>query len=280
MSATRESSPRGAYGFALTGVEPVREYLVPAPDGWPELELVRNVGDASAELDTLTSYRAELILSSGGTVLIEREPRRAVFTTPMPLRDEELVHPFLAPVAAVSARWLDRESLHAGAFALDSGAWALVGEREAGKSSILAHLALAGVDIVSDDVLVIAGTTAFAGPRSIDLRAEPARHLEAGDAVGKVGARERWRLRLGPVAAELPLRGWVSLGWGERVEARRLPGAARIPELARHRALNVPSTKPEALLDLAALPAWELRRPPGWSSMDDAARCLLETVAC
>lgn len=260
-------------------MEPVGEYLVPAPAAWPDLELVRNVGDASAELDTLTPDRAELVLSAGGTVVIERAPRRAIFTTPKPLRDEELVHPLLAPVAAVCARWLGRESLHAGAFALDGGAWALVGDREAGKSSILARLALAGVDIVSDDVLVVARTTAFAGPRSIDLRAEPARHLEAGDAVGKVGARERWRLRLGPVEAELPLRGWVSLGWGERVGAKRLSGAARIPELARHRALNVPSTKPEALLDLAALPAWELRRPPGWSSMEEAARRLLETVA-
>jgi hypothetical protein len=273
------SAPRlGAYGFALRGLSSAAS-LVAVPDSWPELELVRRTGDPGTGSETLDDEQATLVLQSGGTVEIQRDPARAVFTTPRELGETEIVHPLLAPVAAVVARWMGRESLHAGAFVHDGGAWALVGDRESGKSSMLAWLALNGTEIVTDDVLVVDGKVAFAGPRSLDLREEPAARLAAGEHVGVVGSRDRWRLLLGPAQPQLPLRGWVLLGWGERLEARRIAGGLRIPELMSHRALNVPPARPETLLELATLPAWELRRPRDWSSLDAAADRVLETLA-
>jgi len=267
-----------AYGLALRNVGLGPDTLVPADESWPALEILREVGQVSPGLDRLSDRRAEIGLQAGGRVKIEREPLQARFETLAPLTDVELVHPFLAPVAAIASRWLGRESFHAGAFVSDGGAWALIGERGAGKSSMLAWLALGGAEIVADDVLVVDQRTAFAGPRSIDLRAEPAARLQAGEHLGRVGRRERWRLGVGPVAPQLPLRGWILLGWGDRVEARRIPGGACLAEVARHRAVRVPPTRPEVLLELAALPAWELRRPQRWESLSEAVRVLLEAI--
>jgi hypothetical protein len=268
----------GAYGFALRGLGRSPRGLLKVPQSWPELRVSRRTDPVADGAQMLSDDRARLVFEAGGVVDLQREPARAVFRTPRRLADEELLHPFLGGPAAVVARWLGRESFHAGAFVSGGAAWGLVGERESGKSSVLAQLALEGYEVLVDDVLVVDETIAFAGPRSIDLRGESAARLGAGEALGVVGARERWRLRLGPAPAELPLGGWVYLAWGDRTEARPLRGAQRLQELGRHRALRVPPARPELLLELAALPTWELRRPRSWASVGDAARCLLETV--
>lgn len=275
---TEDDPARGAYGFALRGIEGVDDLLVRAPASWPVLDIVRSSGWDAPSLDRLGDEKAELRLHGGGCIRIARSPLRATFATPSPLGDAELVHPLLGAAAAVASHWLGREAFHAGAVVLAGGAWGLVGDRGTGKSSTLAWLGAHGADVASDDLLVVDGTTLFAGPRSVDLRAEPAAQLGAGEHLGRIGRRERWRVRLSAVAPELPLRGWVLLGWGDRLEVRRLPGGVRLAELARQRALKVPPLHPESLLELAALPAWELRRPRRWNSLADAARLLLGTV--
>ena len=80
-------------------------------------------------------------LRTGGWIDIDRTAGRAVFAVPEALSAEELVHPFLAPVAAVAAHWHGRESLHGGGFALGDRAWGIIGDRMGGKSSLLAALA-------------------------------------------------------------------------------------------------------------------------------------------
>ena len=50
---------------------------------------------------------------------------------PEPLSPDELAHPGLAPVAAVTARWLGRQSFHAGAFAIGTDVWALLADGRA-----------------------------------------------------------------------------------------------------------------------------------------------------
>lgn len=193
---------------------------------------------------------------------------------PHPVRPDELVHPYLAPAAAVIARWMGRESMHAGAFAEDGRALAVVGTREAGKSSTMAWLAQAGVDVLCDDMLIVDDGRPLTGPRSIDLREDAARRLGTGEAIGVTGARERWRLRLAPAAPGAVLGGWVFLAWGERVEARRLGGPERLARLAEQRALRLPPARPDALLELTSLPAWELSRPRDWGSLPEAADLL------
>jgi hypothetical protein len=269
----------GAYGLRLAGLDAAALLLVPARPEWPLFKVASKPGRASSRYDRVGDDRACLALQNGGEIEIDRTPGRIVFRLPDEIEAPELVHPYLAPAAAVIAPWFGRESFHAGAFVTGGGVWALVGEREAGKSSTLAWLALRGYDVVCDDILVVEGMSAFAGPRSIDLRGEAARYLGAGEPLGTVGVRERWRVQLGPVAEELTMRGWVFLAWSERVEAAPLSGAERLRRLFANRGARLPPTRPALLLDLADLPGWELRRPPGWGSLPAAGERLLEIVA-
>lgn len=268
----------GAYGMALPGLEEVRELLVPALPDWPALEVVQEHGLATASEESVGERHARLILRNGGEIEIDRAGPRALFRVPEPLSAAELLHPYLAPVASVVALWSGRESLHAAAVVVDGRAWGLLGARESGKSSTVAWLARAGFGVLCDDILVLDGGAAFAGPRAIDLRGDAAAQLEAGEELGMVGERERWRLRLDPVPSAVPLAGWVSLGWGDRVEIATVPPAERVARLAGQRGLRVPAPDPAVLVELAALPAFELRRPREWSSLPEAADRLLEAL--
>lgn len=273
-------TPRGAYGLRLRGVEAAAALLVPADADWPAIEVAAEVGEGAIDAERVNAERAELRLRTGGRIDIERASGRVTYTVPRPLRADELVHPYLAPAAALVSRWLRRESFHAGAFVAGGRCWALLGDRESGKSSTLAWLALAEHPVVSDDMLVLDGLQPFAAPRSIDLRREAAEHLGAGEEIGFTGARERWRLTL-PAAdgRPPPLGGFCFLSWADRVETRRIPASERLPRLLAQRGLRLPPHDPEGLLELAALPAWELSRPREWELLGPAAERLLETVA-
>jgi hypothetical protein len=274
--AASDTAPRGAYGLRLRGLEGADDLLVPADADWPALELTWRVGESREEPEWVKPDAARLSLRTGGHIEIDRTGERVVFVVPRPLHPEELVHPYLAPVAAVMAHWLGRESIHAGAFVIDGGVWGVVGDRESGKSSTLASLALAGVEVICDDMLVLDGMTALAGPRAIDLREEPAARLGVGESIGRAGARERWRLRLGAVEGGLELRGWIHLAWGERVEASRLEGGERVGRLIEQRGARLPPATHSVLFDLASLPTWEVRRPQVWESLGETADCLRE----
>jgi hypothetical protein len=268
----------GAYGLRLQNVERARLLLVEAPAEWPRLRIRRRIGRSTARHDTLSDRAARLKLHSGGEILVDRGKALATFTLPHRVRTAELVHPLLAPAAAVVSYWLGRECFHASGFVARQRVWGLVGERGSGKSTTVAQLAIAGIGIACDDLLVVDGSDGFAGPRSIDLRRESAEHLGVGEGLGVVGARERWRLRVGPIPSRLALAGWIFLTWGERIEVAQLGPSERLARLTAGRAVRVPPRDPAMLLNLAALPAWELRRPEGWASLPGAVECLLETV--
>src|SRR5262249_49285746 len=135
----------GAYGFRLAGVA-ARELLVRAPSRWPLLELeVRVTSDEGPSTEHVNELTATLLPRSGGWMEIDRQAGRAVFFLAERPTDSALVHPHLASVAVVSAYWLDRESFHAGAFAFRGRVWGVLGDRNAGKSSFLAQLALSGI---------------------------------------------------------------------------------------------------------------------------------------
>lgn len=269
---------RGAYGLALPDLGVPPALLVPAP-GWPGVSVTRSVGTVGFEGNRLDADRATITLGEGGGLVVDRVGRAAAFTTPFTLGDDELLHPYLAPVGGVFAWWAGRQALHAGGFEVAGRVWALLGGKEAGKSSALAALALAGVPILCDDMLVLDGDEAFAGPRCIDLRPATAAHLEVGESIPVQGPRERWRLELGPVAPTLPFGGWIELEWGDAVEVDALRPAERLPVLGRHRSLLVESPNPAGLLDLVGFPGWRLRRPRRWDALDDAMAAILDTVA-
>jgi len=271
--------PGGAYGLRLTNVEQARRFLAPARPSWPRLEIKRRLGDGEAEQEWLTENEALVRLQTGGEIRLDRGRGRATYVVPRRLSAAELVHPFLAPAAAVMSYWLGRECFHAGGFVAGGKAWGLIGDRGSGKSSTVAELALAGVPIVGDDLLVVDHQPiAFAGPRAVDLRADAAARLGVGESLGVVGARERWRLPLPASDPEIALGGWIFLAWGEHVETIPVPGSERLVRLNTGRGINLPPQDPTKLLDLASLPAWELRRPKSWRSAGDALERLLDSV--
>jgi hypothetical protein len=222
---------------------------------------------------------AELRLRSGGRVLIDRHGGRVRFEVPHALRPDELVHPYLAPAAAVIGRWLSRESVHAGAIAVDGRALGVVGARGAGKSSTLAWWAQEGGDVLCDDLLVLDGRTTFVGPRSIDLREDAAARLEAGEAIGQTGARERWRVRLAPLGDRHDLVGFAFLAWGDVVTVRALGARERLARLVPQRGLRLGPARDDAVLELATLPAWEISRPRSWATLPEVGRRLLELAS-
>lgn len=269
----------GAYGLRLRGVDGAEQLLVPAEASWPVLDIRVEAGDATVARDRFDSASAQVRLRTGGSVSIERESGRATFTVPVPLSPDELVHPYLAPVAAITAQWHGRESLHGGGIAVRDGVMGVVGDRLEGKSSFLAALAARGIDVVCDDMLVIEDDQAFAGPRTIDLREDAAGALGLGENIGVAGARTRWRVRLGPVPPRLPLAGWIFLGWAGRVEVARVPASETLQRLLRNRGIRVPPLDPAHFVQLGAMPAWEVRRPRSWSAVPDVVEAVLGVAA-
>jgi hypothetical protein len=269
----------GAYGLAFDGLDEAAPWLVAAPGDWPALRVGFGAPDEGGA-GFFAADEARIALANGKAVELTRHPLTAVFESTVPRAHVSFIHPYLTAVAAVASTWLERESFHGGGIELGGGVWGVFGARGGGKSSLLAQLAAAGVCVFSDDLLVTDGKRAFAGPRSVDLRADAATALGAGESVGVVGQRERWRVRLGDVAPELPLRGCIHLEWGDRVELRPLPAAERLARLASHAALDVVlgsfSTR---LLELASLPAVSLRRPPHWDHADESITRLVDTIA-
>jgi hypothetical protein len=276
---TPRTSRTGAYGFHLEGVPDAGPLLIDVPDTWPRLTLERGAVAERPAVEDVTAQHARLWLVDGAHAALDRATSHALLHIPPGVTDGALVHPYLAPVALIMSRWLGREGMHGGGIVVDGGVWAVLGHKTAGKSTTLAWMALSGLDVVSDDVMVVDDGVVLAGPRSIDLREEAATRLGVGEPLGRVGSRERWRLPLPPVAAELPLRGWITLEWGEEVAIERLSGAERLGALLPHRGVRLAPTTPQALLQLSALPHLRLVRPQKWNSLSDATSRLLDAIA-
>ncbi|UQX87874.1 hypothetical protein M6D93_16430 [Jatrophihabitans telluris] len=195
--------------------------------------------------------------------------------TQAPVTDAALLHPYLGSTALAVAAWAGRCALHAGSFVGPDGVWGVLGEREDGKSSLLAWMVSHGMNVLADDLLITDGLTAMAGPRFIDLREGAARRFELGSDVGVLGTRRRWRVPLGPVPAELPVRGWIELAWGPDVQVQPIPISERMGVLARHKGLRFPVGDDVSLLHVLRLPAFRFSRPQDWDLMDTAMEQLL-----
>lgn len=284
MSADADEQRRGAYGLCLTGLRSVERYLTVAPAGWPRLAVERVVGAASrlenrvfiggewAGYDTLDQH------GQIGSVRLDREPLRVRFTSPGGFSDHAMVHPDLGVIAAIANYWLGRDAFHAGAFVTEAGAWAVLGVREAGKSSLLGHLASKGVGIVSDDVVVLDEGHVLAGPRCVDLREGAADWLGQGDDLGTVGNRRRWRVHVPQVPAAVLLRGWILPVWADRIRFDSVPAAVRLRVLVESFSVWGVPRPPERLLPLIALPFLEFARPRRWEVVEAASAALLERL--
>ena len=271
--------PVGAYGLRVEGLPAA--LLNPAPPEWPLVNLVpaQGAGTSNPAAATFTGTRARIPMPDGGEIVVTRSPLVADVRLPTMPSAGELLHPYLGYVAVVVARWLARDCVHAGAFAVDGGAFALVGARGTGKSSVLGLLSRQGHGVVCDDVLVVGNGSVFAGPRFVDLRAEAAERLRAGEPIGIVGARERWRLPLPPVAPEIPLRGWLLLEWGSELAVERIAAGTALMRIHEQLSLFTAPREAIALLDLASFPAWRVTRPFGWESIEATVAAALAAVS-
>lgn len=261
-----KSEPRrsfGAYGFRITGLESSDAYLTHVPGDWPELKIEHERGVAQDPEPPGTVRGgddwASLWIPDGGQARLMRDPLRVKFTTRTRLSEDAIIHPYLGLPAAIASHWLGRLSLHAGAFVHDDRAWILLGDREAGKSATLAELSRRGIPVLTDDIVIVCNGSVFAGPRSVDLRAEAAEHV-GGEPLGIIGNRPRWRVRPEPTMAKLQIGGVIRLAWGEPPRLESLDAKARLQVLAESSAIPPVEATAVELLGLAALPGWRFVR--------------------
>ena len=269
----------GTYGLRIEGLTGAGRLLREACGDWPVLHIDKQVGSTHPEVEMVDDEHAAFRLQGdAGSVHLDRATLTAQFTLHQPTDDEAIVHPFLALTAAIVNRWLGRETFHAGAFVVDDGAWAMLGEKGAGKSSTLGYLAVNGTTVLTDDVLAIDDGDALAGPSCIDLRPDAAAYLDAGEDLGVVGARSRFRVVMPPAPARVPLRGWVFPQWSDTIELVPIPASRRLPLLAANLALTRAPTSPQRFLDFATLPCFELRRPRRFDLLDETVAVLLDRL--
>jgi len=272
----------GVYGMRITGIPEQTPGLMPVPSSWPKMHIeLQNGTAARAEPPGTVRFSAdegEVWLPGGDRIELRRSPLTVRFATHEPLREEALLHPLLGLPAAIANHWLGRQPLHGGAFVHEARAWALLGVRGAGKSATLGCLLRNGHAIVTDDVLIVDGTSVVAGPRFVDLRPDAAR-LFGGEPVGLLGSRRRWRLRPDAVPASMHLAGFAVLEWGKSTILEPLDPATRLRTLIANSVFRPNRAAAGALLELAALPAWRFVRPPGIDELRRLTHQLVEAMA-
>ncbi len=276
------TSRQGAYGLCLPALAGASALLVDAPSHWEDWQLTVTTG-AGRPSEFVQEAHARLLCEPAGWVEIARGSRISSLHLPHQPSVAELLQPRLGTTAIVAAHWRGEQSFHAGAFLVEGRAWGVLGPRHAGKSSMLAALALAGAPVLTDDVLIVNGERlALAGPRCVDLRQATAAALGAGESIGVVGTRERWRLAVGSVPPEVPLGGFVCLEWASRVSAKAVSLDRRVAILLGAFALRVAKRTRHAnaaLLDLFALPMICVGRPHEVGALAESAAMLHQTIA-
>lgn len=271
------SGDAGAYGLHLRGISPSNLTIEPSPD-WPAVDVRQQPLATDGASVLVTPDTADIALIEGGWLHMARDDMTATFSVRAPLSEDDLLHPYLAAAAAWFAHWLGRDTFHGGAVAFGGRAFGIVGDKEAGKSTLLAWFAARGTDVLADDLLMLHEQVLFTGPRCIDLRAETVAVLASTEGTAVRGG-SRHRLVLPQTRGAWPFAGWILLGWGPETAMNPVAARDRLPRLAPHRVLRVPPTSPGHLLRLAALPMWELTRPKSWDAMDEVLELVSTTLA-
>jgi hypothetical protein len=273
--------PRGAYGLTVTGLEAEAHLLVDAEPSWPAVEIVLEPGPSGPGELLLEEDVASYPDAYSGHVVVDRRTGVASFRGAGGLTTDEIVHPRLGMLAAVYAQWLPgRTAFHAGAFVAGGRAWAVVGQQGAGKSTMMAALALSGVAVLGDDTLVLDAGRCIPDVRCIDLRPDAAERLAIRDPLASVRRGARERVLLDEPIRDAPLAGWLFLTWGDELALRELPTPERVARVGHAQGWHRRGvTDPASLLELSALPAWELTRPRDWPQLPRAVEHVRELAA-
>ena len=266
----------GLYGLRVEGFDdPALNTGVPKT--WAPLEVHTLIADCAddAPID-VDDDSATMGMPGIGEIRVTREPASVLVRSRRPVDGDILIHPALGWAAWVIACWNGKSVLHGAAFVGENGAWVVLGERGAGKSTLMAALAQRGVAVLADDITVIDGGCVFAGPRRIDLRPDAAGRLGLKD-TGLIRGKSRRGLPLTPVESTVPLSGFVRLRWGEEVSTTPVPPFDRIRALDKLVGSSV--SKPSSVLDIVSLPMTGLVRPRSWTAIEASADAILSEVA-
>jgi hypothetical protein len=275
---------RGTYGFRL--VLPPGEIrlpsLSPVPADAQDVALEWRHAEVLVERNRLDADCVLAGKKGGDSLEVRRDPAAITLGFAEPATPEALVHPLLTGPMSILARWRGDLTLHAGAFFAADRAWAVMGEREAGKSTALAQLAERGCPLLADDLLVLDEGVVRAGPACIDLRPDVAERMPAARLLGEIGDRPRYRLSAPGGPARARLAGFFLMSWGEEatVSAEPVPvsEALRIVYEQEYIGLLGPAD-PARVLDLLGVPMWRIRRPADWAFTEETARRMLEITA-
>ena len=270
----------GAYGFRLEFAwqhEPPSDLVAVGP-GAPSITVTRRDRPPERDAYEVSPDRVVVASPTNSGFVAQRDPATLALELSQPFGLELLIHPILTMPVSVFCRWRGDVTLHAGAFEVDAGAWVIAGTREAGKSTMLATLAAAGCPIVTDDLVVVQDGDVLAGPDCVDLRPDAARRFPQARSIGEVGGRERWRVSTPASASRLPLRGFFVLGWGDgpEIDVSPLPARDVLSMLFSQEYIGLMGqADPLAVLELGALPAWQVRRPRDWDGAQDVVASML-----
>lgn len=270
-----------AYGFRLICPQagsPLRD-LCPCEMGAPKVLFRWRVASSIIDHEHVDEQRVAYGVRGAASMLVERDPPSVLFDlTEEPIPDA-VIHPLGTIPLAILARWRGDVTLHAGGFATRVGAWGLLGEREAGKSTMLAALAQHDVPLLSDDLLAILDGEVWPGPSCVDLRPDVAERFPRAQNLGIVGGRRRFRLVTPPAERRLPLRGIFVLAWhdgpGITVEEVTTEERLRLLYSAEYVALVGPAD-PQKILQLLHVPVWRIARPRTWEATDQAVEAILD----
>lgn len=270
----------GVYGLNVTGLGDVSRYAGAPLAGSPTLSVQQRIGEAPPDAESrLSQDRAIIPLIENGLLEVSREPAVASFTMPRLRSCDELLHPWLVPAAATVSAWHGRRVLHGGLVTNGEQAVAIVGEKEGGKSTLLATLAFAaGLGVMCDDLVVFDGHLVFAGPSCIDLRPAAVAHLP--DVVGSSLVRDGTRLRV-PVPKTSPtarLLGVVVLEWSEQTGIRPVPPSERLPKILPHALVEGIPAGVSGVLGFAQYRMWRLSRPREWAALETSAKLIRELL--
>ena len=271
-----------AYGIRIQGLGDLPGLALRGAERWPAVRFTPELTGDTLPAHSEVREDGATIVNPAATLVVDRAGAAVRVRSAVPVPEADLVHPCLWPVGAVFARWRGAETLHAGAFVRrgDGGAWAVMADSRGGKTSFLAMLALAGAEVLTDDLLVVDGGECVAGARALDLRPEVVERLALGGRItSSVRSTSRQRLLLDPCEARWPVAGFVELAWGDTIAVERLAPAAGLAALARHRRVQGLGAEFAQLLELVERPILRLSRPVGWDSAGEAVERLLEAIS-
>ena len=260
----------------LLGLRPDPDLLARVPSNAPPLTIERTVGVSRHEESALARDVGRDLIDGAGTMSLWLDERRVEYALNIQLSDDELIHPWLAPAAAALALQDGRLALHGGVLEVNGRSVALVGDRESGKSTLVAAAAMSGISVLTDDVVVVDDAHAVhAGPRCIDLREGSAAFFGARWTVLARGGT-RQRMLLPQALPVVPLAAVVVLHWGEPITMTRLAAPARLQALLPHLASAQTAASFTRVLSLARVPVYALSRPREWRLL---ARTLADVLA-